>query len=74
MEKGHQIPIWFFIGLVLTFYGIVILGTGLYHLIYPPARAVALQHLHPDIWWSAVLLVIGLIYVIRYAPRRNQLH
>ncbi len=71
MESGRQIPIWFFIGLVLAFYGLVILSSGLYHLFRPAARVVALQHLHPDLWWSALLLIIVLIYVIKYAPRRR---
>jgi len=72
MNEEHQIPIWFFIGVVLTFYGIVILAAGLYQLFYPPARPVALQHLHPDIWWPVVLLALGLVYIIRHAPRRSK--
>lgn len=72
MDKGRQIPIWFFIGLILTFYGIVILGTGIFHLFHPPAHPVALQGLHPDIWWAAVLLAVGLIYVIKHAPWRSR--
>jgi integral membrane sensor domain MASE1 len=72
VDKEHQIPIWFFIGLVLTLYGTVILAAGIYHLFYPSARVVALQHLHPELWWPGVLLGIGLVYVIRYAPWRSR--
>ena len=72
MKQERQIPIWFFIGLVLAFYGIVILAAGIYHLFDPPAHPVALQNLHPDIWWPLVLLAIGLIFLFKHAPwRRN---
>ena len=73
MNEEHQIPIWFFIGLVLAFYGLVILAAGIYHLFHPPEHPVALQYLHPDVWWPLVLLAIGLVYVVRYAPRRRSL-
>jgi len=69
-KEDRQIPIWFFIGVIVTFYGIIILATGIYHLFVPPPRSVALQELHADVWWPLVLLAIGLIYTIRYNPWR----
>ena len=39
-DKKHFIPIWFFIGLLLTIYGVLILGSGVYELISPPAAEV----------------------------------
>ena len=38
----------------------ILLGTGVYLLISPPAQTTTLAHLHPDIWWGAVLLAGGL--------------
>ena len=73
MEKQHQVPIWFFIGVLLAIYGVLILGSGIYGLFYPPRREVALSYLHADIWWGALLLVIGLLYVVKFNPlRENQ--
>ncbi len=71
MGKERQIPIWFFIGLVLEFYGLLILGTGIYHIFKPAERPVALRQLHPDIWWPLLLITIGLLYIIKFAPHRR---
>ena len=71
MNEEHKIPIWFFIGVVLAFYGIVILAAGLYHLFCLPSRPMVPQCVHPDIWWPFVLIALGLIYVIRHAPLRR---
>ncbi len=70
METHGQIPIWFFIGLLLLVYGILITGAGIYHLFWPPAKQVALYHLHADIWWGALM---GAFYTWRYWPRRQTL-
>lgn len=71
MEKTHQIQIWFFIGGLLGIYGIIILCTGIFHLFHPPARQLDMSHLHPDIWWGGLLVVIGLIYLIKFWPDKN---
>lgn len=66
--RARLIPIWFFIGLLLDLYGVLILGAGLYELLHPPAAAVAMAHLHAALWWGALLLVLGLIYTWKFAP------
>ncbi len=68
MDTKREIPIWFFIGSLLTVYGVLILGTGIYHLIFPPQQPLALANLHADLWWPLLLLLIGLIYTIKYWP------
>jgi hypothetical protein len=65
---GHGIPIWFFIGALLTVYGVLILGAGIFGLFHPPR--VALAGLHAGLWWGALLVVIGLGYVRAFRPRR----
>ena len=65
------ISIWFFIGVLLTAYGVLILGSGMYDLFSPPAHPVVLANLHAGIWWGAVLLAIGLIYTIKFFPRKH---
>jgi hypothetical protein len=64
-----QIPIWFFIGLLVGVYGVLILGTGLYGLVSPPAQPVKLAYLHVDIWWGILLIAIGLFYSLKFRPR-----
>ncbi len=69
---GSRIPIWFFIGLLLTAYGVMIFTYGLYEAAtgsYPPG--VQLTELHTPIWWGGILLLLGLFYVIKFRPGRN---
>jgi hypothetical protein len=67
-----MISIWFFIGISLAVNGALILAAGIYQLLNPPARPdVILFNLHANVWWGALLLVIGLIYCLKFAPRRR---
>ncbi len=74
METTRRIEIWFFIGSLLFVYGVLILGAGIYHLANPPAQQVALRELHSDIWWGALLLIIGSFYCIKFWPSRTKRH
>lgn len=71
MHSESGISIWLFIGTLLTIYGALILGYGLYSLVSPPARPPVLAELHADIWWGAVLLVIGIAYTYTHLPSRK---
>jgi hypothetical protein len=66
-----MISIWFFIGVLLLVYGLLITGAGLYQLFDPPAHPVVLFNLHAGIWWGALLIVLGVIYVVKFAPRKK---
>ncbi len=72
MHEGKGfISIWFFIGLLLFIYGILILGAGLYNLAVPPEHPVVLQNLHAGVWWGAFLLLVGGFYCVRFNPKRK---
>ncbi len=58
-------PIWYFVGLILTIMGGIIVLTGIYFLFYPSADQKVLASTHPDLWWGAIMFVVGLIYVIK---------
>ena len=67
-----MISIWFFIGVSLAVNGGLILAAGIYQLVNPPVDpGVVLFNLHAGGWWGALLLAIGLIYCIKFAPRRH---
>ena len=70
MHGPGFISIWFFIGVLLSAYGLLITATGLYELASPPANPPVLFNLHASIWWGAVLLIIGLVYFTRFFPRK----
>jgi len=63
-----HISIWFFVGVLLTLYGVIITGAGIYGLFIPPP--VALAEYHADLWWGLILSCAGLYYTTRFAPRR----
>ncbi len=74
MDSEHQVPIWFFIGAMLLAYGLIICGVGLYHFISPPPpeTRVALYELHADVWWGALMAIVGAIYCVRFRPDKRQ--
>ncbi len=67
-HKG-MISIWFFIGVLLLFYGIVILAAGVYELSNPPEHPVVLAELHAGIWWGLLLVVLGGWYTLHFKPK-----
>ena len=71
MRQGrHFISIWFFIGILLLVYGVIILGSGIYGLFRPPERQVVMGSLHTELWWSVLLSLLGGIYIYFFRPGR----
>jgi len=69
----HRISIWFFIGALLSVYGLLITGAGVWNVYYPSGLPQALAHLHAAVWWGALLLLLGAIYCYKFWPtRRNK--
>ena len=66
-----MISIWFFIGVLLLAYGILILGSGLMELSSPPGHPVVLANLHAGIWWGALMILLGGFYTFRFLPGRK---
>ena len=67
-EGKHYISIWFFIGSLLSVYGVLILGSGIWEIFHPPEHPVALAHLHAAVWWGALLIALGALYVVKFRP------
>jgi hypothetical protein len=65
---GRSISIWFFIGITLLVYGILIAGVGVMHLSSPPAQPTVLSELHADLWWGLVMLALGGYYSWKFRP------
>jgi hypothetical protein len=66
-EKHHIIPVWFFVGVMLLAYGILILISGLSEWSNPPNTVLA--NLHAPVWWGALLTIIGAAYVLSFRPK-----
>lgn len=71
MHSGG-ISIWFFIGVLLSVYGAMILGYGLLELSSGHTANVVLANLHAPVWWGALMLALGLFYGVRFRPGRNR--
>ncbi|MGA3049952.1 MAG: hypothetical protein ABSD67_25340 [Terracidiphilus sp.] len=68
---NSAISIWFFIGVLLTIYGAMIFGYGVYELVVGHTANVILANLHAPVWWGGLLLALGLFYSLRFRPSRN---
>jgi hypothetical protein len=69
---GSKIPIWFFIGVLLVAYGILITGYGIYEFATGQLADVALNNLHAPLWWGATLLVLGIFYMTKFRPGKSK--
>lgn len=63
MAEEKMLSIWFFVGLMLTLLGTIITLTGVYYIFRPP-QAIALAQLNPSLWWGAIMIVAGLIFLL----------
>jgi FtsH-binding integral membrane protein len=68
-EKHHIIPVWFFVGVLLLVYGVMIFVTGLTEWSNPPATVLA--ETHAPVWWGGLLIVLGGTYCVMFRPGRN---
>ena len=66
-EKHHIIPVWFFVGVLLLVYGVMIFVSGLTEWNSPPPD-VELTQLHAPVWWGGLLIVLGSIYCLLFRP------
>ncbi|HME11666.1 MAG TPA: hypothetical protein VKF79_02300 [Candidatus Acidoferrum sp.] len=74
MKTRGALSIWLFIGVSLLVNGTLVFGAGVYEYFHPPAQEVVLYHFHANIWWGAILAVIGAGYCIYFAPGRGRVN
>lgn len=71
MHGKGIISIWFFIGVIVLVYGLIILPISIYDYATGNAQTVVLANLHAGVWWGILLVVLGLVYTIRFFPRKG---
>ena len=71
-ETKEMLDIWFFVGLILLIYGLIIGLTGVYYIFGEPAATV-LAETNPCLWWGGVMIVGGLVFQVisRYGRRKE---
>ena len=68
--KTHMLPVWFFIGILLTVYGFIILVTAVVDFSKP--TSVVLAQYHPGLFGGILLLLIGGFYTFWFWPGRHK--
>ncbi len=54
--ESAELSIWFFCGILMLAYGVVLVITGISEFNHPPPNEVLLpwlEALHPTLWWGA---------------------
>jgi hypothetical protein len=69
MTSESHLSIWFFVGILLAFYGLIITAAGIYGWFVPPS--VHLAQYHADFWWGLLLSALGGFYCYHFAPRKT---
>lgn len=57
--SGEPLPIWFFVGLILTVYGVLLIVAN----FVSPAANTVLAETHPCLWWGAVTTICGIAFL-----------
>lgn len=69
-EHHQMLPVWFFIGVLLLIYGVIILCTGLEEYSHP--APVVLAKYHASVWGGILLVALGGFYTLKFWPRKRQ--
>ena len=68
-ERHHIIPVWFFVGILLLVYGVLIFVTGLTEWSNLPDTVLAEKH--ATVWWGALLIILVSTYCLMFRPGRK---
>lgn len=72
-EEQESLSIWFFVGLILTIYGVIVLIANIQVLISPPETThVVFENLHSGLWWGGIMLLLGLLFLYLHWPKRKK--
>lgn len=67
-HERRMLSVWFFIGVLLSAYGIIILVTAIAEFSRP-STAVLSQY-HPGLFGGILLILIGGFYAVWFRPRK----
>jgi len=72
MVENKGISIWFFIGVLLLAYGIIVTASSIAEAFFNTfGRHVILKQANFGIWWGILLIVLGLVYSITFRPGKK---
>jgi len=69
--QDKMLDIWFFVGIILIIYGVILSLIGIYY-IFNPYTDVILGNLNPNLWWGGIMIISGIILqLISYHSRKK---
>ena len=71
MHEEHGLSIWFFVGVMLTIYGIIILIANIPAFSASQNPQVVLEQLHSGLWWSILLVLLGALFLKLHWPGKH---
>jgi hypothetical protein len=72
MHEEHGLSIWFFVGGMLTIYGIIILISNIPAFTSAiESQHVVLARLHAGLWWSILLILLGALFLYLHWPGKH---
>ena len=69
-KETHMLPIWFFIGVLLTIYGVIILVMAV--LDFSQTSQAVLAEYHPGLYGGVLLILLGGFYTFWFWPGRRK--
>lgn len=63
-EPKKMKPIWYFVGLMLSAMGLVVMISGIVNYSDAQIAKTVLSELHPALWWGIVMIVAGAIFLL----------
>ena len=73
MVDNKGISIWFFIGVLLFIYGIIITVANFFETFFNSfGRNVVLRRLDFGLWWGILLLILGIFYSVEFRPWKKK--
>ena len=71
--EGQMLDIWFFVGILLSVFGVILALAGIYYIFYPDTNTT-FGHLNPNLWWGGIMIVSGIIFqAVSYYNRKKQI-
>lgn len=71
MDEEHGLSIWFFVGVMLTIYGIIILIANIPAFSTSQNPHVVLERLHAGVWWGILLTLLGALFLYLHWPGKH---
>lgn len=68
-DERKMLPVWFFVGILIFIYGVLILISGLTEWSHPPDTV--LSNLHAPVWWGGLMIVMGAVFVKLFRPKKK---